>query len=456
MVRMPTSLIFTLTTYGQNGARSAKQIPQRRRMTYGRATVSMSRRFLYFYPIWIVSSFRSSIPLCIYRSISVILLLFIQTNAYGSVCSTASHRSICQANPVNCPCPSFGNFRMPSCRSGQGDPPTSTLTPPPDPNPNTVITNPSVLLALGRANTGDSQSMVDIGSMYYNGSGVTQNYNVALEWFRKAADAGNESGLYCVGIMYRDGSGIAQDYVRSIRYFQVSAAAGNSDAMSAIGGLYLTGHGVEQDLVIAMRWFRRSAEAGNLDGMNNLGLMYEKGYGVAQNFGRAFEWYNKSAMLGNSGGMYNLGVMYERGYGVAQDYGAATEWYQKASTLNNRLAIEALGRMQGSGLPVSIRTNSTLSLPDAYVQALMDLYRKTVMKVEYETRLRTPVIIGDGENRTVGPQIPLSVYHNYIASEYMPSKMVWIRLLESDYLGCLQIEQQRGLTQYGDYIRNHQ
>ena len=34
-----------------------------------------------------------------------------------------------------------------------------------------------------------------LGSMYYNGNGVTQDYNKAVEWWKKAADADAETAV---------------------------------------------------------------------------------------------------------------------------------------------------------------------------------------------------------------------------------------------------------------------
>ncbi|MBQ9991312.1 MAG: sel1 repeat family protein [Lachnospiraceae bacterium] len=42
---------------------------------------------------------------------------------------------------------------------------------------------------------GNSDAMYSIGIMYHNGEGVSFSYDLAKEWFQKAADAGNESGV---------------------------------------------------------------------------------------------------------------------------------------------------------------------------------------------------------------------------------------------------------------------
>jgi len=38
------------------------------------------------------------------------------------------------------------------------------------------------------AEAGDANAQYDLGGMYEEGQGVEQNYEVALKWYRKAAD----------------------------------------------------------------------------------------------------------------------------------------------------------------------------------------------------------------------------------------------------------------------------
>ena len=48
----------------------------------------------------------------------------------------------------------------------------------------------------------------NIGYMYLNGYGVTQNYQEALKWHRLAADQGNAAAQYSLDVMYGNGKGV--------------------------------------------------------------------------------------------------------------------------------------------------------------------------------------------------------------------------------------------------------
>jgi TPR repeat protein len=47
----------------------------------------------------------------------------------------------------------------------------------------------------------------NLGLMYYNGQGVTQDYSQAADWYRKAAAQGNAAAQYNLGLMYYNGQG---------------------------------------------------------------------------------------------------------------------------------------------------------------------------------------------------------------------------------------------------------
>ena len=59
--------------------------------------------------------------------------------------------------------------------------------------------------------------------MYYNGQGLSQDYDEAAKWYRLAAEQGNATAQSNLGSMYYSGEGVPQDYVQA--YMWVSLAA---------------------------------------------------------------------------------------------------------------------------------------------------------------------------------------------------------------------------------------
>ena len=48
--------------------------------------------------------------------------------------------------------------------------------------------------------------------MYYNGLGVEKDYQKAKEWYEKAAAQGNARAQTNLGDMYYNGEGVSQNY----------------------------------------------------------------------------------------------------------------------------------------------------------------------------------------------------------------------------------------------------
>jgi predicted aspartyl protease len=70
--------------------------------------------------------------------------------------------------------------------------------------------------------------------LYGQGRGVTQDDAEAAEWYRKSADQGNALAQYGLGLLYYNGSGVSQNYVLAHMWFNLVAAAG-PDSLAAEG-----------------------------------------------------------------------------------------------------------------------------------------------------------------------------------------------------------------------------
>ncbi len=195
-------------------------------------------------------------------------------------------------------------------------------------------------------------SCVNIAVKYENGDGVEQDYEIALEWYKKAADNGNTDAMYSIGCMFADGHGVEQDYAKAMEWYRNAADNGNADAMNSIGYMYDCGNGVEQDYEKALEWYEKAIDAGNVDSMYNIGSMYEYGNGVEQDYTKAMECYTKAASNGNASAMNNIGYLYACGNGVVQNYTKAIEWYAKSADSGNAEGMFDLGYMYDYGLGV--------------------------------------------------------------------------------------------------------
>ncbi len=197
------------------------------------------------------------------------------------------------------------------------------------------------------AEKGLAEAQCELGYMYAEGLGVTQDPEKSEHWYRMAANQGNGSALVSLGLMYYDGTVVSKNRLEAaklwIRALDIYPRTWHTDVEFLLGDMYLNGDGVAQDYGEALRYLTRSANAGNAVAQNNLAYMYAVGKGVEKNHQKAVEWGMKSAMQGNAQAQLSVAGAYKRGEGVEQDYEKAFEWMEKAAMQGDAVAQNELG-----------------------------------------------------------------------------------------------------------------
>jgi hypothetical protein len=83
------------------------------------------------------------------------------------------------------------------------------------------------------ADRGDARAQYNLGGMYANGSGVTQDDAAALIWYRKAGDQGNAAAQNSLGFVYTNGQGVPQDDAAALTWYSRSMPATCRDRCAA-------------------------------------------------------------------------------------------------------------------------------------------------------------------------------------------------------------------------------
>ena len=120
------------------------------------------------------------------------------------------------------------------------------------------------------------------------------DYATALKEFRPLAEQGHTEAQKILGQMYKDGTGVSQDYEEAVRWYRLAEEGGHR-LQYMLGELYLYGRGVPQDYAEAMKRFRFFAEQGLGPAQVDLGFMYANGWGVPQDYVLAHMWFNLAA-----------------------------------------------------------------------------------------------------------------------------------------------------------------
>ena len=113
------------------------------------------------------------------------------------------------------------------------------------------------------ADQGDVNAQRNLGLMYFNGDGVTKDYNLAFRWYIKAAEQGDAHAQFNLGLMYKEASGVLIDDDKAFEWFSKAAEQGYADAQNYLGLAYAKGEGTPQDYLLSYMWLSLSAAQNN-------------------------------------------------------------------------------------------------------------------------------------------------------------------------------------------------
>lgn len=147
--------------------------------------------------------------------------------------------------------------------------------------PNGSGNNADQIPAVTRPKSSTVQSkLADNGAACFGAFG-TKDYTTAFSECSKAAETGNADAMSNLGVMYANGFGVSEDKQASFAWYRKAAEQGNPKHQSFFGALYQHGSGVARDEREAVVWYRKAAEQGYPGGLEDLGSMYEAGLGVS-------------------------------------------------------------------------------------------------------------------------------------------------------------------------------
>jgi hypothetical protein len=76
--------------------------------------------------------------------------------------------------------------------------------------------------------------MYNLGTLYYRGEGVTQDYKQAADWYRKAAQIGHVDAQKNLAGMYWEGKGIEKSAQWAYYWFKVASLLGDDVAQDSL------------------------------------------------------------------------------------------------------------------------------------------------------------------------------------------------------------------------------
>lgn len=209
------------------------------------------------------------------------------------------------------------------------------------------------------AKKGDSEAQTQLGFCLWNGLGISEDAEKAVEWYRKASMQNHSAAQYYLGVCYIDGfykgEELVRDYKEGLSWLRASAKQGDQDAVNVIKNLTSVGYkawgqlrdfsfnfgGIpEGELNDNIDIIRQEASKDNGVALFWLGLIkenegdYEGAFNAYLKAKKAFDSENYSFFLNvNETGaveMYvsdRLGWYYQNGLGTTTDFTKALKAY---------------------------------------------------------------------------------------------------------------------------------
>ena len=171
-----------------------------------------------------------------------------------------------------------------------------------------------------KAEQGDAEAQWELGCMYAEGEGVSQDYEKAAKWFRKAAEQGYAVSQYELGRMYAKGQGVEKNDKEAAKWFRKAAEQGRAKAQWELGQMYYEGKGVDQDYEEAMKWIRKAAET-------DKGFLDDAQVKLGKISVEAEKRIREAAEKGDLKAQIRLSKICE----ICGDYGEAIKWLEKAT-----------------------------------------------------------------------------------------------------------------------------
>jgi uncharacterized protein len=181
---------------------------------------------------------------------------------------------------------------------------------------------------------------------------VPCDYQKAIYWNSRAADAGSADAQARLGFQYATATGTAKDVVKAKDWFAAAAAQGNAAGQFGMGVLLANGTFGPPDTVAAASWFEKAVEGGDAQAKMALAQLLLNSRDAGIDCARLVSLLHDLADGGHTWAMFQLGVLYQDGIGMKQDLTLAETWLRRASSRQYLPAFVPLARLLSKQHPM--------------------------------------------------------------------------------------------------------
>lgn len=181
------------------------------------------------------------------------------------------------------------------------------------------------------AELNDPIGLTNLGYMYEKGEGVEQDFEIAFNLTKAAAEQGHGQALHNLGLHYENGIHVEVNLEKSIECFTDAISNGFNISRHNLAYLYQNNKNLNIKPEEYFELYLECAKSGYAYSMKHVASCYIFGDGCEQNYEKAFYWLSLCEEAGHNEGLSDLGHMYNLGLGVKKDRSKAIDYFIKSA-----------------------------------------------------------------------------------------------------------------------------
>jgi TPR repeat protein len=217
-----------------------------------------------------------------------------------------------------------------------------------------IDTDLKILIA--QSEEGNPDAKFYLGSLYYIGRELKQDYSKAIELFKEASDRGNIAATFNLGIIYAKGRGVEIDEKKAFEYYKKAAFGGLPQAQYNYALWLREGREEDPKPTEAMEWFKVSSNKNFDRSLIELAKGYENGTAGRRDYREAVKLYRRARANEDSrdnspyfNSTFYLGKLYLRGLGVTKDEKKGLRFIKEAANGRVDEAIIEMAKIYEQG-----------------------------------------------------------------------------------------------------------
>ena len=176
------------------------------------------------------------------------------------------------------------------------------------------------------------------------------NYNKAAKYLQKACDNGSAQSCGALGSMYYFGQGVKQNYVQALKLGEQSCNDGFVPACFNVAILYDEPHvGIKQNYTKSAQFFEKSCIDDFTAGCASAGVAYHKGIGVKHDYDKAAKYHRKACDDNVGVACRNLAILYQNNQINSTDNKNicyAVNFFEKACNFGDQKSCEVIRKFK--------------------------------------------------------------------------------------------------------------